>query len=152
MPSSNHSQVPREQCRTVPSQACTQVPMLQCIQMCQPGLPRQPVLSWEFFPLFPSSQKASDEVVYLCRDLLLSELAFKDSIIKLSDKRFFKLSDKRFSRNFLSKTIWGRSAMIYFTQYANQGILFLVSQLVFDGGVIHHVLIYKQYLHYLRQR
>ena len=49
-------------------------------------------------PLFPSSKKASDEVVYLCRDLLLSELAFKDSIIKLSDKRFFKLSDKRFSR------------------------------------------------------
>merc|ERR1712113_822521 len=48
------------------------------------------------FPLtlFPSSKKASDEVVYLCRDLLLSELAFKDSIIKLSDKRFFKLSDK----------------------------------------------------------
>ena len=52
------------------------------------------------FPLtiFPSSKKASDEVVYLCRDLLLSELAFKDSIIKLSDKRCFKLSDKRFYR------------------------------------------------------
>ena len=49
--------------------------------------------------LFPSSKKASDEVVYLCRDFLLSELAFKDSIIRLSDKRFFKLSDKRFSRN-----------------------------------------------------
>ena len=47
---------------------------------------------------FPSSKKASDEVVYLCRDLLLSELAFKDSIIKLSDKRFFKLSEKTFSR------------------------------------------------------
>merc|ERR1719323_910467 len=37
------------------------------------------------FPLtiFPSSKKASDEVVYLGRDLLLSELAFKDSITKI---------------------------------------------------------------------
>ena len=41
------------------------------------------------FPLFPSSKKASDEVVYLCRDLLLSELAFKDSIIKLTEKNIF---------------------------------------------------------------
>ena len=36
--------------------------------------------------------------------------------------------------------------MIYFTQYDDQGILFLVSQLVYD------VLIYNQYLHYLTQR
>merc|ERR1719323_1014243 len=37
------------------------------------------------FPLtiFPYSKKASDEVVYLGRDLLLSELAFKDSITKI---------------------------------------------------------------------
>ena len=46
------------------------------------------------FPLtiFPSSKKASDEVVYLCRDLLLSELAFKDSIIKLTEKTFSRVS------------------------------------------------------------
>ena len=44
------------------------------------------------FTLFPSSKKASDEVVYLCRDLLLSELAFKDSIIKLSEKTFSRVS------------------------------------------------------------
>ena len=46
------------------------------------------------FPLppFPSSKKASDEVVYLGRDLLLSELAFKDSIIKLTEKTFSRVS------------------------------------------------------------
>merc|ERR1719323_2367375 len=42
--------------------------------------------------IFPYSKKASDEVVYLCRDLLLSELAFKDSIIKLTEKTFSRVS------------------------------------------------------------
>ena len=88
------------------------------------------------FPLFPSSEKASDEVVYLCRDLLLSELAFKDSIIKLSDKRFSRISIVQYYIR------WKCNAMIYFTQYDNQGIHFLVSQLVYYGCVIHHVLIH----------
>merc|ERR1719323_2762222 len=43
-------------------------------------------------PLFPSSKKASDEVVYLGRDLLLSELAFKDSITKITEKTFSRVS------------------------------------------------------------